>query len=369
VTAARVLQVVLSLDTGGTERLVVELCTKLRRRVEMAVCCLDSPGALAQEVTDCGIEVVALHRDTGFRPTLGYRIAKLAERHRATIIHCHQYSPFVYGRIATLCHPHLKLVFTEHGRLSDGPPSLKRRMINPLLGWLPGSLYSVSSALRDSMIAEGFPTRRIAVIHNGVDPGAPPTTADRRTARRDLWIPEGTLVVGTVARLDRVKNLETLIDAFAGMRAVFPRSALVIIGDGEERSRLEAFARNSGVREAIRFYGNRADVRRLMPGFDVYVNSSISEGVSLTILEAMATGLPVVATAVGGTPEIVIDGITGVLVPARQPATLTAALVELCTSPDLRRVLGSAARQSVEAAFGIDRMVEQYAGVYEQLAG
>ncbi|PYQ87562.1 MAG: hypothetical protein DMG03_05485 [Acidobacteria bacterium] len=139
----RVVQVVLSLDTGGTERLVVDICTRLQRRFEMAVCCLDTPGALARDLADKGIEVVAFHRRSGFRPSLGYRIAKVAERVGADIIHCHQYSPFVYGSIAALLRPQLKLVFTEHGRLSDGPPSLKRRFVNPLLGRLPGSLHSV----------------------------------------------------------------------------------------------------------------------------------------------------------------------------------------------------------------------------------
>jgi glycosyltransferase involved in cell wall biosynthesis len=335
----------------------------------MAVCCLDAPGALAGELTDRGIEVAALNRDGGFRPSLGYRIAKLAERHGADVLHCHQYSPFVYGRIATLCRPRLKLVFTEHGRLSDGPPSLKRRLVNPLLGRLPGSLHSVSGALRGSMVAEGFPERRIDVIHNGVDPGPRPTLVDRRAARHALWISEDAFVVGTVARLDPVKHLETLIEAFADLRVVLPRSVLVILGDGPERERLETVARTAGVGDAVRFLGDRRDVRRVLPAFDVYVNSSISEGVSLTILEAMAAQLPVIATAVGGTPEVVQDGITGVLVPARQPVRLAHALIAVSKSPERRRTLGNAARLSVEARFAIDGMVERYADVYARLAG
>jgi glycosyltransferase involved in cell wall biosynthesis len=365
----RVLQVVLSLDTGGTERLVIQICTKLHQRFGMAVCCLDAPGALAGELTDRGIEVAALNRDGGFRPSLGYRIAKLAERHGADVLHCHQYSPFIYGRIATLCRPRLKLVFTEHGRLSDGPPSLKRRLVNPLLGRLPGSLHSVSGALRGSMVAEGFPERRIDVIHNGVDPGPRPTLVDRRAARHALWISEDAFVVGTVARLDPVKHLETLIEAFADLRVVLPRSVLVILGDGPERERLETVARTAGVGDAVRFLGDRRDVRRVLPAFDVYVNSSISEGVSLTILEAMAAQLPVIATAVGGTAEVVQDGITGVLVPARQPVRLAHALIAVSKSPERRRTLGNAARLSVEARFAIDGMVERYADVYARLAG
>src|SRR5919198_6743021 len=239
---ARILQVVLSLDTGGTERLVVDICTRLQRRFAMSVCCLDTPGTLASDLTDKGIEVVAFHRPAGFRPSLGYRIAKVAERIGANIIHCHQYSPFVYGSIAALLRPGLKLVFTEHGRLCDRPPSFKRRVVNPVLARLPGSLHSVSRALRDSMVAEGFPRERIAVIHNGIDPGPLPTPADRRSARRKLWIPGDAFVIGTVARLDPVKNLTSLIEAFATVRASQRDAVLVVVGDGEEREMLESLA-------------------------------------------------------------------------------------------------------------------------------
>jgi glycosyltransferase involved in cell wall biosynthesis len=368
-TAPRVLQVVLSLDTGGTERLVIQICTKLQHRFGMAVCCLDSPGALARELTGRGIEVAALHRDTGFRPSLGQRIAEAAQRHRATIIHCHQYSPFVYGLIARLYRPALKLVFTEHGRHSDAPPSLKRRLVNPLLGRLPGSLHSVSGALRDSMVAEGFPSRRIDVIHNGVDPGPRPTPVDRRNARHLLQVADDAFVIGTVARLDPVKDLDALIEAFVQVRSHDPRSVLVIVGDGPQRRRLERAADDLGVASAVRFLGDRRDVRRLLPGFDLFANSSISEGVSLTILEAMAAELPLVATAVGGTPEVVRHGVTGVLVPARQPGALADAMIALSASPERRHALGVVARLSVEERFAIDGMVERYASVYERLAG
>jgi L-malate glycosyltransferase len=367
--APGVLQVVLSLDTGGTERLVVDLCTKLRPRFRMAVCCLDDAGALATELAQYGIDVVPLHRDPGFQFSLGPRIAKIAARFGASVVHCHQYSPFVYGRIASLFAPHLKLVFTEHGRHSDAPPSLKRRLINPLLTRGCGRVYSVSAALRESMIGEGFHPLGIAVIHNGIDPGRPPTQTDRRAARYHLGIWGDTVVVGTVARLDPVKNIAALIEAFAAMRTWVPRSVLVIVGDGPDRAMLETCAQQAGVADAVRFLGNRTDVRRLLPAFDVYANTSISEGVSLTILEAMATALPVIATRVGGTPEVVENGITGLLVPARDPKRLTASLIELACAPDLRRAIGAAARERIEERFTIERMVEQYAAVYSGLAG
>jgi L-malate glycosyltransferase len=367
-TAPGVLQVVHSLGTGGTERLVIDLATRLGSKFPMAVCCLDDPGACAHELEARGVAVTALGREPGFRPSLAYRIARTARQHGAAIIHCHHYSPFVYGRLATALAPWTKLLFTEHGRLSDAPPSVKRRLVNPLLARLPARIVSVSTALRRSMIAEGFPSGRVHVIHNGIDPRTRPTTTDRLTARLSLGIPADAMVVGTVARLDPVKDLETLVRGFAAFRAANRRARLVVIGDGPERARLEHAAERENVAGCVRFLGTRTDVRRLLPAFDIYVNSSISEGISLTILEAMAAGLPVIATNVGGTFEIIDNRMTGVLVPARYSRGIADALIALGESTPRRQALGAAARLAIEARFTLDGMVAEYERIYCAMA-
>ena len=364
-----VLQVVLSLGTGGTERLVIDITQRLCARFRMAVCCLDTAGSCAHELTERGIEVTALGRSAGFRPSLGRRIAAIAKRHDAGIIHCHHYSPFVYGRIATMMSPRTRLVFTEHGRLSDGPPGTKRRIVNPVLSRLPADIFSVSQALRESMVGEGFPRARVGVIYNGIEPGRPATAEDRAAVRRALGIPPDALVVGTVARLDAVKDLGAALRGFAALRSVEPRAHCVIVGDGDDRNALQGVTRELGLDDAVHFLGIRNDVRRVLAAFDVYVNSSVFEGISLTILEAMSAGLPVVATAVGGTPEVIAHDTNGVLVPARDAATLGAALIALAASPSRRHALGSAARRSVDARFTLDGMVAQYERVYRRLAG
>src|SRR4051812_16774442 len=123
-----VLQVVLTLAPGGTERLVIQIVQQLSERFDMAVCCLDEPGAWADDLSRGGVPVTALHRAPGFHPSIAWRIAALARRHRASVLHCHHYSPFVYGRLAAMLVPGTRVVFTEHGRLSDAAPSGKRRV-------------------------------------------------------------------------------------------------------------------------------------------------------------------------------------------------------------------------------------------------
>jgi glycosyltransferase involved in cell wall biosynthesis len=312
------------------------------------------------------VPVVALGRQAGFHPGLGGRIGRLAAEHGVSVVHAHHYSPFVYGSLARLFNRRLKLVYTEHGRLSDDPPRLKRKLANTVLDRTAGPVFAVSAALRQHMLGEGFGSH-VGVIHNGIDIGPEPTVEQRRWARGILGHADGHIVVGTVARLDPVKDLPTLIAAAGQLAAMGLPISLAVVGDGPDRPALEAMARAlpAGV---VTLLGHREDVRALLPGFDIYANSSVSEGVSLTILEAMASRLPVVATGVGGTPEVVVPDETGVLVEARSPAALAAGISALAGSADRRAVLGAASRHRVERAFTIERMVAAYAGEYRRLS-
>ena len=362
----KVLQVVLSLNPGGTERLVLELVRRLRAELSMAVCCLDEEGAWGESLRDESVEVTALGRREGFHPKLGRAIACAARRHGARVVHCHHYSPFVYAAIARLWAPTLRIIFTEHGRLSDAGPSPKRRVANHVLHHAPREVVTVSSDLKRHLVAEGFPSDRVNVIYNGIDVGTLPAPDARLRVRSALGIPPDAFVVGTVARLDPVKDLGTLIRAAAKSSAARPLQ-LLIVGDGAERQRLEASAREAGAGRIVRFLGHRDDARDLLAGCDVYANSSISEGISLTILEAMAAGLPVVATRVGGTPEIV-DGATGRLVPSRDADAIARTLDALAADEALRLALGREARTRVEQRFTLERMVREYRDAYYAVA-
>ena len=362
----RVMQVVLSLVPGGTERLVVDIVRYLHANdVDAIVCCLDGEGVWAQEVRDLGLPVVALHRKPGFRPSLGRAIARLARTHQVDVMHCHHYSSFVYGQLSASLWSGPPVVFTEHGRLSDAPPSRKRRLVNPLIGWLPSAVFAVSADLREHMVAEGFPRSQVSVLHNGIDAGPQVSNAQRAAARATLGLSPDALLVGTVGRLDPVKDFVTLIRGFATARNVLANARLVIVGAGPERESLEAAAKESAVDRDVLFTGHRQDVRALLPAFDLFVNTSIHEGISLTILEAMATGVPVVVTDVGGNPEVVASD-TGVLVSPRSPACIAKAIVDLALDEATRRRLGQAGRARVENCFSAERMLRNYLKSYQQ---
>ncbi len=355
----RVLQVVHSLAPGGTERLVVELVRRLGGEFEMSVCCLDQAGAWGEELRAAGTPVDVLQRRPGFRPGLAWQVAQVCRRRGVDVMHCHQYTPFVYGALAATFLGAPRVVFTEHGRLSDAPPTSRRRLANQFFGRLPRvRMFAVSEDLKRHMVAEGLPAGRIEVVLNGIDPGPEPTAAQRAWARAQLGVREDEIVIGTAARLDPVKDLGTLLRAFA--EAQFDRpSRLVVIGDGELLGALQAQAAELGLGPRVVFTGYRPDVRALLPGLDVYVNCSISEGISLTILEAMAAGLPVVATRVGGTPEVVTPE-TGLLVPSLAPASLARAVERLAPLAGVRGALSGSARLRVKSTFALEGMCAAY---------
>jgi glycosyltransferase involved in cell wall biosynthesis len=359
-----VLHVLITLTPGGGERAAIEIARRLSSRFRTVACCLDEPGPWAGQLTQHDIPVVALHRRPGFHPGLGLRIARMAKAYDIDVLHCHQYSPYVYGSIAALFRPSLKVVVTEQGRLSDAPPSKKRRLANRFLGRVPSRVFAVSGDLREHMIDEGFLAHRVEVLHNSIEPGPFVTADDRAAARAVLGIPASAHVVGTVARFDPVKDLGTLVRGFATLRETRPEATLVMIGDGPEMPALRQLIAQLNLTGSTRLPGHRDDARRLMTGFDQYVNCSITEGTSLTIMEAMAASLPVVATAVGGTGEIVVDGETGVLVPSQDPRALSAALLDLATNETRAAALARAGRRRVEEYFSLDRMVERYARAY-----
>jgi glycosyltransferase involved in cell wall biosynthesis len=283
------------------------------------------------------------------------------------LIHCHQYSPFVYGRLAKGWSGRVKLVYTEHGRLSDAPPSWKRRLVNPLLARFDGSIVAVSDDLGGYMRDAGFPRSRVRVIRNGIDIGAPHGANARSDARARLGVDPQAFVIVTAARLDPVKDLHTLLESVAIARPHVPHLRLLMIGDGPERAALEQRAGRADLAGAVQFAGYRSDVRALLPAADIYANSSISEGVSVTILEAMAAMLPVIATSAGGNPEVVVDGSTGVVVPPRDPVRFAAALAVLARAPARRAAMALAGRRRLEEAFTIERMVTEYAELYRCL--
>jgi glycosyltransferase involved in cell wall biosynthesis len=267
------------------------------------------------------------------------------------------------------------------GRLASVPVVITSRRNVDIGGDLRELLNRWTSSLDDAVVAVCESARELEIersrvvpdkvitIYNGVAV-ARFAVSNRRAAahvRETFGIPLEAPLLGSVCRLHLQKGYADLLTALTRVQARVPAVRLLLVGEGELRSQLEAQAQAMGLSEAVIFAGARTDVPEILAGLDVFVLPSLWEGMSNAVLEAMAAGLPVVATGVGGTPEVVVDGVTGLLVAAGDAGALARSLTRLLCDPELRRRMGQAGRERVAQRFTVGRMVEQTQRLYERL--
>jgi glycosyltransferase involved in cell wall biosynthesis len=227
----------------------------------------------------------------------------------------------------------------------------------------------VGEAVREALIAnEGIPAGRVGVVYNGIDlKRFSLRHAERNELRRELGLGPGTLAVIQVARLDYLKDHVTAIRTVGRVVRQIPDVRLLLVGEGPERPAIEAQVEQVGLTEQVRFLGLRKDVERLLQAADLFLLTSISEGIPLTVIEAMAAGLPVVSTRVGGVPEVVEDGMTGLLAPSRDDEALALAILKLAADPTLRTRLGYVGRERACSSFSESQMADRYRALYEEM--
>jgi glycosyltransferase involved in cell wall biosynthesis len=370
-----VLYVIPRMSIGGAQRHLLEVFRLIdRRRFTPLLCCLATDrgdtGDLLGEVRALDVPVLdARVRDTAnalARPHTLAQVARIAgetRRRGVGIVHSYLHHANWFGTLAARMARTPAIVSK---RSMDLYPRARDRWACRIMNGLADRVTAVAESVRDHVHRiEGCPLDKIVVIPNGVDAAriAPLDPA----AAPPLDGVEGGRVVGTIARLVWKRGYEQLVDAAALIARQEPGARVVIIGDGPLRPALEAQATSLGLNGALRFLGAVPTASRLLPRFDVFVLSSQLEGMSNGLLEAMAAGRPVVATRVGGNPEVVVDGESGLLVPPRDSAALADAVLRLLRDPALARRLGEAARRRVETEFTLERMVSRMEGLYDDL--
>ncbi len=363
----KILHIIDSLGIGGMERVVIDVVNGLERaEFDQAVCCLSRLGDGAGWLRE-GTLCFDLGKGDRADRLMPIRIARLLRRHRPDIIHSQSWSG-VDVALAKLSVRGVRLVHSEHGRslpFVDGE-SLERKLARRFLYEMAGVVFAVSDEVREYYCREtGFPVARMQVIRNGIDVGRI-DAADPAGVREELGLAPGDFVIGTVSRLDRNKDPMCLLEAFLLLVTLTGREGLrlLVVGDGEERARLERFVAVRGLAGEVIFAGRRMDVPRLLRAMNVFALSSISEGMPITVLEAMSASLPVVTTNVGALPEMVVEGETGFLVPPRDHVSLAEKLAAIRLMPDRGRGLGYAGRRAVESDFRLDEMLGRYRDLY-----
>lgn len=367
----RIAHIAARLPVGGMEKVVASLQRHTRERgCEPVVWCLEALDQLGADLAAEGVPIVDFQKPEGRHPQTFLKLARAISHHRIDVVHCHDELSWFYGAIASrLVTRHVPAVVTMHGRR----PDISRRHLleQQVLARMSAAIVCVSDFLRRQLIEDVHVSPgRVRVIRNGIDVASdPPTPAERQAARDALGVKYDAFVVGTVGEHSKVKNLDMALEAMRMVVEVVPVATLVLIGDGALRQRLELRAEQLGIRAKVVFAGIRRSVPDLLAAFDVYVCSSDYEGVSLSILEAMARSCPVVATDVGGNPEVVVGGKTGLLVPKGDAGALAHNLLRVWRDTPFRESAGREGNARFRAEFGISRMAEAYAALYREVAG
>lgn len=367
--------IIYRLDVGGLENGLVNLINHIPQdRYRHAIICLNGYTDFSKRIKRSDVKVFDLNKQDGLNFSWYVSLYRLLRQLNPDIVHTRNFSTLEGQIVATLARINVR-VHGEHGRdISDlegknRKYNLLRKSIRPLIH----RFITVSKDLERWLINTiKVESSHIKQIYNGVDNlRFSPKSKINSTAIPINFNSGNTFVIGSVGRMAKVKDYLSLIRAFLLLIKQIPQAKdhlrLLIVGDGESRAECMAMLRQADVENLVWLPGERTDVSELMQLFDVFVLPSLAEGISNTILEAMSSGLPVIATNVGGNVELVIDSQTGRLVPSNNPEAIAVAISEYYDHREMLAKHGQAARQLIEANFSINAMVSRYLDVYDEL--
>lgn len=358
---------------GGGERLAVQTAARLSPdRFESTLCATRwDPIEVEQgvvrsalaELQDARVDFLGLRRRSraDLRPWVQL-LRQLRDR-RTDVLHAHKFGSNVWGTAIGRLAGVPVVIAHEHTWSYVGQP-VRRILDRRLVSQASDAFLAVSNEDRRRMVEiEGIDPRDVLVMPNGIAPARP----TGRDIRDELGIPPEAPVIGTVGRLYRQKALHLLMRAAARLVREFPALQVLVVGDGPEHARLVALADTLRITPVVRWLGQRDDVPDILAALDVAVSSSNWEGSPLSVLEYMGAGLPTVATAVGGVPDLIVDGVHGRLVPPGEPIALAAAIAELLRAPQLAREMGRQARERQRDEFDLESLVRRLERLYEDL--
>ena len=371
----KILYIIGTLDFGGSERQLIRLVIGLdRSRFHPVVCCLSRRGPLADELAQHGVkvEIVSFRGLTILRdlPQVLLRFRRLVwlfREEKPDILHGFLFWAYILGTYAAKL-AGVPIVLASRRGLghfkADKPHYLfLERLANRLTDLIVANAEAVK---QDVLRQELVEPSKVRVVYNGIDPSPYVFTADP-ALRASLGVPEAARVVGVVANLIPYKGHRDFLHACRAIRQRQAGITFLLIGDGPCRGELEGLARDLGLEKDVRFLGTRRDIPQLLALMDVVVLPSLEEGLPNAILEAMAAGKAVVATQVGGVPEAVVQGETGLLVPPGDPQALADAVLLLLADRPLAEAMGRAGRDRVAKMFGLDRMIRETEALYQEV--
>lgn len=354
-----VVHLIPSLEVGGMERLVADLAVE-RSSGKTSILCLNKLGTLGEQIAkDVAIEVLEIPSNI---ITATWAVYKVLKKHQPDIIHCHNLQAHFFGGLCALLLPNTKVVLTKHGQ--HIPSSGLTSKINRLT-LRKSKIIGVSADITQLM--QKWITKNnqsIEYIANGISLTPYKDLKSKETAKEALGIEPNTFCIGIVARLSPPKDHLLLIEAIAVLSATYPDIKLLIVGDGPLRSTIETYITSNHYENLVTMLGERKDIANILNALDLFALTSSSEGIPMTILEAMAASLPVIATNVGGIPQVVIDEKTGFLVADKDKNGLIEAIKKLIMQSQLRHKFGEAGYLFLKNNYSIKQVVDKYENAY-----
>lgn len=370
VTSKKILYLITKANWGGAQRYVYDMATAMQKEGWQVVVAHGTSGILAERLQAQGIKTVSLPqlvRDVRLGSDLhSYKaIARLIRSERPSVLHLNSSKAGALGAVAGRMARVPRVIFTAHGwALNEKRPwwhKIPIAFIYYLTILLAHHTIAVSQGIRRHMLWMPFVSKKISVIYNGI---AFTQLRSRDEARTLLPSHKEKMWLGIVAELHPIKRIEDAIDSLGLLAHKFPELILVVIGEGEMRAALEARIQTKGLRNKVFLVGFIENAGSFLSAFDIFLLPSRSEGLAYAILEAGAAELPVIASAVGGIPEILEEGVSGILVPPEHPATLARAISTLLEDRKLGKDLGGALKRSIEKKFSLDTMVKKTSALY-----
>jgi glycosyltransferase involved in cell wall biosynthesis len=354
-----------SLNVGGIETLILEMCKRLDNdSFKSFVCVLDSNGDLENEFKNRGVPVYCIKKGEGVDFSLPFKLYFLIKKLRIDILHTHNRSSWLYGSIAAKL-AMIPSVHTVHTSIDRTARWIK---IETYLAMLTNKVATVTESIAKFMIeVEKVFVKKIKVIHNGIDYEIFSKFERAKQKRYELGFQESDLLIGCIARFHPIKDHKTLLLAFHEISKVIPCAKLILIGDGPLKEQTKQLTTELQLNSKVYFLGNRRDIAELLKTFNLFVLSSLREGLPIALLEAMASGTPVIATEVDGNSELISHRETGLLVPPDNPHALSKAIIQLYNEKNAAERYAQAAKEKVKQNFSFDYMINQYIAVYNEL--
>ncbi|MBI3009982.1 MAG: glycosyltransferase [Candidatus Omnitrophica bacterium] len=365
-TRLRIGYVIWSLGLGGAEQVVLRLASHMKRLGNhVVVFTLNQPGVFASSLATDGIEVISVEKRSRYDFSVLWRLIRQFRKHRLHIVHTHLWGANVWGRVAARLSRVPVVIVHEHG-MQSWRSSWHFRLDRWLAPLASRILFVSRKVMNDYLARTGISPARCRFIANGVDCQAP--VSDRMTQRRAFGWKEDERIILSIGRLSEEKGYEDLLTAFADVARTQPKVKLVILGEGTQRNDLERLKDSYGLNGQVHMAGLQQNVWPYLAAADLYVQPSRREGLPLAVLEAMASGLPVIATEVGDLKDTIQQGHEGHLVPPQDPKALASSMKEMLQmQPDRRQILVEAAKQKIEKHYSLQQMLKAVEQTYEEL--